>query len=60
MRLLTDGRCSLEDERTVVELSRGSALSRDPEPVNPKVGTSEHQVPFSDSDEVRSGDGGPK
>jgi hypothetical protein len=38
--LLTGGRCSPEGERVVVEQSRCDALSREPEPVNPRVSPS--------------------
>jgi hypothetical protein len=54
-RLLTGGRRSPEGECAVVEQLRCDALSREPEPVNPRVGIGEPQVPFPDSDEVRSG-----
>jgi hypothetical protein len=56
-RLLTDGRCSPEGERAVIEQPRCDALIRELEPVNPKVDAGEPQVPFPDSDEVRFGDG---
>jgi hypothetical protein len=56
-RLLTGGRCSPEGERAVVEQSHCDALIREPEPVNPRVGTGEPRVPFPDSDKVRSGIG---
>jgi hypothetical protein len=55
-----DGRRSPEGECAIVEPSRGGALSRDPERVNPRVGASECRVPFPDSDEVGSDDGGPR
>jgi hypothetical protein len=58
--LLTGGRCSPEGERAIVELSRCDTISREPEPINPRVGTGERRVPFPDSDEVGSSDGGPK
>jgi hypothetical protein len=58
--LLTSGRRSLEDEHAVVEQLRCDALSREPEPVNPRVGAGEPRVPFPDFDEVRSGDGRPR
>jgi hypothetical protein len=60
VRLLTGGRRSLEGERAVDEQSRCDSLSREPKPVNPRVGTDEPWVPFPDSDEVGSGDGGPR
>jgi hypothetical protein len=60
VRLLTSGRHSPEGECTVVEQSRCDAPSREPEPINPRVGTGEPLVPFPDTDEVRSGDGGPR
>jgi hypothetical protein len=59
-RLLAGGRLSPEGERAVVEQLRCDALSQQPEPVNPRVGADERRVPFPDSDEVGSGDGGPK
>jgi hypothetical protein len=59
-RLLTGRRCSPEGERTVVEQSCCDVLSREPEPVNPRVGADEPRVPFPDSDEVRSSEGRPK
>jgi hypothetical protein len=59
-RLLTGGRRSPEGERATVEQSRCDALSREPEPIHPRVGADERQVPFPDSDEVGSGDGRPK
>jgi hypothetical protein len=59
-RLLAGGRRSPEGERVVVEQLRCDALSQEPKPINPRVGTDEHRVPFPDSDEVGSGDGGPK
>jgi hypothetical protein len=59
-RLLAGGRRSLEGERAVIEQSRYDALSQEPEPVNPRVGVGEPRVPFPDSDEVGSGDGGPR
>jgi hypothetical protein len=59
-RLLAGGRHSPEGERAVVEQSRCDALSRELEPVNSRVGAGERRVPFPDSDEVGSGDGGPK
>jgi hypothetical protein len=46
-----------EGERAVVEQSRCDALSRELEPVNPRVGIGEPRVPFPDSDEVGSDDG---
>jgi hypothetical protein len=55
--LLAGGRRSLEGERAVVEQSRCDALSREPEPVNPRVGVGEPRVPFLDFDEVGSSDG---
>jgi hypothetical protein len=58
--LLADGRCSPEGERTVVKQSRCDALSREPEPVNLRVGAGEPRVPFSDSDDVGSGIGRPR
>jgi hypothetical protein len=58
--LLTDGRRSSEGECSIVERSRGDALSRESERINPRVDTDERQVPFPDSDEVGSGDGGPR
>jgi hypothetical protein len=39
---------------------RCDVLSREPKPVNPRVGVGDRRVPFLDSDEVGSGDGGPK
>jgi hypothetical protein len=57
VRLLADGRCSPDGDRAVVEQPRCDALIREPEPVNPRVDAGEPRVPFSDSDEVRSGDG---
>jgi hypothetical protein len=59
-RLLTDGRRSPEGERAVIEQSRCDALIQEPEPVNPRVGAGEPRVPFSDSDEIGSGIGGPR
>jgi hypothetical protein len=59
-RLLVGGRRSPEGERAVVEQSRCDALSREPEPVNPRGGVGEHRVPFPDSNKVGSGNGGPK
>jgi hypothetical protein len=59
-RLLTGGRRSPEGERAIVEQSRCDALSREPEPVNPRVGAGEPRVPFLDSDEVESGIGRPR
>jgi hypothetical protein len=59
-RLLTGGRRSSEGERPVIEQSRCDALSREPEPVNPRVGVGKPRVPFPDSDEVGSGDGRPR
>jgi hypothetical protein len=58
--LLTGGRRSPEGERAVVEQSHCDALIREPEPINPRVGAGEPQVPFSDSDEVGSGIGRPR
>jgi hypothetical protein len=58
--LLVGGRRSPEGEDAVVKQSRCDALSQEPEPVNPRVGAGERRVPFPDSDEVGSGDGGPK
>jgi hypothetical protein len=58
--LLTGGRRSPEGEHAIVERSSGDALSREPEPVNPRVDTDEQQVPFPDSDRVGSGDDGPR
>jgi hypothetical protein len=58
-RLLTNRRRSPEGERAVVEQLRCDTLSREPEPINPRVGIGEPRVPFSDSDEVGSGDGRP-
>jgi hypothetical protein len=51
-RLLTDGRRSLEGERTVVEQPRCDALIRELEPVNPRVseiwhGPSKSRAPYS-------------
>ena len=46
--------------RAVVEQPRCDALIREPEPVNPRVDAGEPRVPFSDSDEVGSGDGRPR
>jgi hypothetical protein len=60
MWLLAGGRPSPEGERAVIEPTSGGALSRDPEPANPRIGADEHPVPFPDSDEVGSGDGGPR
>jgi hypothetical protein len=60
VRLLTGGRRSPEGERAVIEQSRCDALSREPKPVNPRVGAGEPLVPFLDSDEVRSGIGRPR
>jgi hypothetical protein len=60
VRLLTDGRRSPKGERAIVEQLRCDALSREPELVNPRVGTDEPQVLFPDSDEVGSGDGRPR
>jgi hypothetical protein len=57
-RLLVGGRRSPEGERAVVEQSRCDTLSREPEPVNPRVDAGELRVSFSDSDEVGSGVGG--
>jgi hypothetical protein len=59
-RLLAGGRRSPEGECAVVEQSRCDALSREPEPVNPRVGASEPWVPFPDSDEVGFGIGRPR
>jgi hypothetical protein len=53
-RLLVGGR------RAVVEQSRCDALSREPELVNPRLGTGEPRVPFLDSDEVGSDGGRPR
>jgi hypothetical protein len=58
--LLTGERRSPEGERAVVEQSRCDALSREPEPINPRVGAGEPRVPFPNSDEVRSGIGRPR
>jgi hypothetical protein len=58
--LLVGGRRSPEGEGAVVEQSRCDALSREPKPVNPRVGADEPRVPFPDSDEVRSGIGRPR
>jgi hypothetical protein len=44
-RLLTGGRRSPEGECIVVEQLRCDALSWEPKPVNPRVGTGEPQVP---------------
>jgi hypothetical protein len=46
--------------RCVTAHRRASALSQDPEPVNPRVGAGECWVPFPDFDEVRSDNGGPR
>jgi hypothetical protein len=43
----------------VVEQLRYDVLSQEPKPVNPRVGTGEPRTPFSDSDEVGSGNGRP-
>jgi hypothetical protein len=59
-RLLTGGRRSPEGERAVVEQSRCDALIWEPEPINPRVAADEPQVPFPDSDEVRTGIGRPR
>jgi hypothetical protein len=59
-RLLAGGRRSPEGERAVVEQSRCDALSREPEPINLRVGAGEPRVPFPDSDEVGSGIGRPR
>jgi hypothetical protein len=56
-RLLTNRRRSPEGERAVVEQLRCDALSREPEPINPRVAIGEPRVPFPDSDEVGSSDG---
>jgi hypothetical protein len=56
-RLLVGRRRSPEGEHAVIEQSRCDALSREPEPVNPRVGVGEPRVPFPDFDEVGSGDG---
>jgi hypothetical protein len=58
--LLAGGRRSPEGERAVVEQSRCDALSREPEPINPRVGAGEPRVPFPNSDEVKSGIGRPR
>jgi hypothetical protein len=44
----------------VVEQSHCDTLIREPEPVNPRVGTGEPRVPFPDFDEVGSGIGRPR
>jgi hypothetical protein len=54
------GGAAPEGERAVVEQSCCDALIRKPEPVNPRVGADEPQVPFSNSDEVESGIGRPR
>jgi hypothetical protein len=59
-RLLAGGRRSPEGECAVVEQSRCDALSREPKPVNPRVGAGEPRVPFLDFDEVGSGIGRPR
>jgi hypothetical protein len=59
-RLLAGGRRSPEGERAVVEQSRCDALSREPEPINLRVGAGEPGVPFLDSNEVGSGIGRPR
>jgi hypothetical protein len=46
--------------RAVVEQSRCDALSREPELLNPRLGTGEPRVPFPDSDEVGSDGGRPR
>jgi hypothetical protein len=56
VRLLVRKRRSPEGERVIVEQLRCDALSREPEPINHRVGAGEPRVPFSDSDEVGSGD----
>jgi hypothetical protein len=43
------GQRSPEGEHAVVEQSCCDALSREPEPVNPRVGAGEPRVPFPDS-----------
>jgi hypothetical protein len=60
VHLLVDGRRSPEGERTVFKQPRCDAITREPEPVNPRVDAGEPWVPFPDSDEVRSGDGRPR
>jgi hypothetical protein len=47
-------------ERAIIEQSRCDTLSREPEPVNPRVGAGEPRVPFLNFDEVGSDDGGPR
>jgi hypothetical protein len=59
-RLLAGGQRSPEGEHAVIEQSRCNALSREPEPINHRVGTDKPLVPFPDSDEVRSGIGRPR
>jgi hypothetical protein len=59
-RLLVGRRRSPEGERAIVEQSCCDALSRETEPVNPRVGAGEPWVPFPDFDEVGSGDGRPR
>jgi hypothetical protein len=44
----------------IVERSRGGTLSRDLELVNLSVDAGEQRVPFLNSDEVGSGDDGPR
>jgi hypothetical protein len=58
--LLTGGRRSPEGERAVIEQLCCDALSRELEPINPRVGVGEPRVPFPDSDEVESDDGKPR
>jgi hypothetical protein len=60
MRLLIGGRRSPKGECAIVEQSRCDALSREPEPINPRVGIGEPRIPFPDSDEVESGDDRPR
>jgi hypothetical protein len=50
----------IEGECAIIERSRGDALSRESERINPRVDIDERQVPFPDSNEVGSGDGGPR
>jgi hypothetical protein len=60
VHLLAGGRRSPEGERAVVEQSHCDALIREPESINPRVGTGEPRVPFPDFDEVVSGIGRPR
>jgi hypothetical protein len=56
VHLLVGGRRSPEGERTVIERTRGDALSREPEPINPRVDTGEQRCSGSPSQTLMGSD----